>query len=377
MPENLSSTRIVGFKTQIVSLRNQTLRTSYGNHVAERQHIFVSIQTECGVEGVGEGSPLPHFSGERASEMLAVIRDVLGPVLLGRNPFDTEGLSISLNRALPYHGASKAALMSAIYDLQGKLAGLPVCHLLGGRITEAIPVAGAVGIDTIDNVLAEVERLLALGIRTIKFKVGRDVNRDIAVLRAVRESFGSELELRADANAGFTYADALRFVAGVSSCSLQYLEQPLPSHDVHGLARLRRRTPFPIAADESLFSLESAMNLIRHEATDVFIIKLIKLNGLYTARKVVALAEAAGIPCVVVSPYETTLGVAANLHLAASSESFRYAAELGTGIAEVRLEGISSLQYADGYMQVPSSSGLGVGLPEGFFDAPLGKAAPA
>jgi o-succinylbenzoate synthase len=355
-------------RTRKLVLDNTTLRTTYGSNVAQREHVFVSIQTTDGTEGFGEGSPLPHFSGERAKEMDSVIRDVFGPALLGCDSFDLERAVLAMDRALPHHQASKAALVSALVDLQGKLTGRPAYQLLGGKLTDAIPVAGAVGIEEPAQVSARVEDLIDRGVRTFKLKVGADVDRDVRTVNALRDRFGMDIELRADANAGFTQTAALRFIQGVADARLQYLEQPLPSQDLRGLARLRSRSTVPIAVDESLFGVEDALGIIQHEAADVFIIKLIKLGGLHNARKVVALAEAAGITCVAVSPYETALGVSANLHLAVGSTAFRFAAELGVGVSEVRLAGVPELEYRAGTVTIPSAPGLGVRLPADFFE---------
>ncbi|MDB5622026.1 MAG: L-Ala-D/L-Glu epimerase, partial [Devosia sp.] len=317
---------------RVVKLDNQTLATSYGANVTQREHVFVSITNEDGTTGYGEGSPLPHFSGERAREMRVVIEEVLGPVLVGLDPFDTEQAQQALDHGFPHHSASKAALISALFDLQGKLAGLPVHALLAGKLKDSVQVGGAVGITDDAAVLARVDELWQRGIRTVKFKIGADVNRDIAVIRLLRERLPPELEIRADANAGFSFSQAQRFIGAVGDCRLQYLEQPLAPHDWKGLRRLRGEGT-PIAVDESLFGLHDAFGLLAEDAADVFIIKLIKVGGLHQARKIVGLAEAAGISCVVVSPYETSLGVAANLHLAAGSTAFSLAAELGVGVS--------------------------------------------
>lgn len=359
---------IASIAVAIVELANETLKTSYGSNVAARRHIFVAVSDDDGVTGYGEGSPLPHFSGERAQEMKAVITDIFGPALMGLDPFEAERAQLALDQALPHHHASKAALMNALFDLQGKRVGLPATALLGGAVRTRLPVGGAVGIEDRDVVAARVRVLWDQGIRTVKFKVGADVARDIDVIRMLRGEFPSDLEIRADANAGFPFPEAQQFLRAVADCRLQYLEQPLKPHDRKGLARLREFGT-RIAADESLFGLEDAFELAAERAVDVFIIKLIKLGGLHQARKVVGLAEAAGIACVAVSPYETALGVAANLHLASTSTAFPFASELGVGVSSVVLEGSEAVVVEDGYALLPEKPGLGIAIPSALFDA--------
>lgn len=353
--------------TRVVTLDNPSLATSYGPGLTRRDHLFVAIESEEGTTGVAEGSPLPHFSGEYASEMKRLVDEILAPALIGHNVFNLEVIGQALNNAIARHSASKSALVNAIYDLQGNLLDAPVSRLLGGSLTQRIPLAGAIGIEDEATVVARARQLFGDGVRTFKFKVGADVRRDLAALAAVRAEFGNAVELRADANGGYTLAEARRFLAGAEKIALQYFEQPLPGHDLTGLARLRASTLVPIAVDESLYGLQDAIQIIKQEAADVFIIKLIKLGGLYGARKVAAIAEAAGVACVCVSPYETDLGGSANVHLAASSSAFPYAAELGTGVSQVRLEGMTGLSTTDGFVAVPVRAGLGIDLPDGFF----------
>lgn len=355
-------------KVEIAHLDNTTLKTSYGSNVTRRQHIFVAVENDDGTVGYGEGSSLPHFSGERAAEMKPLIAQVFGPALVGLDPFDLERAHQALEKALPHHHASKAALINAIHDLGGKLSGLPVHAFLGGRLRDTVPVGGAVGIEDEASVVARVRALWEQGIRTVKFKIGANVERDIAVIRTVRQEFPADLNIRADANAGFGFSEAQRFLLAVQDCRLQYLEQPLRPHDWAGLARLRTLGT-PIAVDESLFGLPDALGLITAGACDVFIVKLIKLGGLHQARKVVALAEAAGVACVAVSPYETALGVAANLHLAASSSAFSMAAELGVGVSSVHLPGSDAVVVDQGLARVPTAPGLGIAIPTNLFTA--------
>ena len=360
--------RIDSINTYRVTLDNPTLKTSYGSNVVQREHLFVEVRDDTGIIGFGEGSPLPHFSGERATEMQKVVEEVFAPVLLGLSVFDLETASISLDRALPHHQASKSALINALLDLQGKALGVPVHGLLGGAPTQTLRVAGAVGISDVGTVLKSVRTLVDAGIDTVKLKVGADWRREISILEAVRESFGGDLELRADANSGFNRAQARRFLDAARDLRLQYFEQPLHQADLEGMAELRKQQLTPIAVDESLFGLKDAMTIIRAEAADVFIVKLIKLGGLYSARKLASIAEAAGIGCVAVSPYETALGVSANIHLAASSTAFHgYAAELGWGVSLVHVEGLTDLVYDQGLVQVPTTPGLGVTPPDSLF----------
>lgn len=358
---------IASLTARVVSVQNTTLATSYGAGKTVRDHLFVKLETEDGVTGFAEGSPLPHFSGEQASTMKAVLGETLAPALKGLSLFDLENVQVHLDRAIAGHNATKAAIVNAVYDALGKTLSRPVCDLLGGRLRPEVKVAGAIGIVPPNAVLARARELYETGVRTFKLKVGTDLERDTEAVKVVREEFGSAVEIRADANAGFTRAAARRFLERTASFDLQYLEQPLDPRDLSGLAELRRVTTTPIAIDESLFSASDAIAAVRAGAADVFVIKLIKLGGLLNARKVASIAEASGVTCVAVSPYETDLGGSANLHLAASSRAFAYACEVGAGVSAVSLPGIGRLQPVDGAITVPDQPGLGVAVAPEFF----------
>ncbi len=265
---------------------------------------------------------------------------------------------------MPHHGASKAALTSAVFDAVGKRLGVPVAILLGGAGGGSVPTVGAIGIEPVEVVVRRAEEFVGAGHRTLKLKVGGDVRRDIATVLAVRTAVGDAVAIRADANAGYDRPSAWRFARSVADANLEYFEQPLPAHDLDGLARLRATGYAPIAVDESLFGLADALSIVRSEAADVLVIKLIKLGGLHLARKVVALAEAAGLTCTAVSPYETDVGVAANLHLVATSAAFRHACEVGTGVSACHHPAIGALPVGAGTMTVPTAPGLGVGTPD-------------
>ena len=354
---------ILAVRTSIVRLANRTLKTSYGDNVTERDHVFVAVDGDDGLTGFGEGSPLPHFSGERASEMAPVIDSVLAPAVVGADPLDLEWIDRAMARAITRHHAAKAAVLNAVHDLAARRARVPAGALVGGVVQDAVPLAGAVGIEDDETIMQKVAGLREAGIGTVKVKIGADLDRDVRIVRALRAEF-PKLEIRADANSNMRFADAVRFLRAIEDCRLQYLEQPLPGHDHEGLAALRGRGT-PIAADESLFGVADALRLAGR--VDVLVIKLIKLGGLLPARKAVSIAEAAGMTCTAVSPYESALGVAANLHLAASSSAFSAAAELGTSAVATPFHGAEALTVSNGYMSVPRTPGWGVDLPDTLF----------
>lgn len=357
--------KITGIKCRVLTFQTKTLATSYGRGVTERKHVLVRLETDGGAIGYGEASPLPHFTGEVGETIAWIIENRLAPVLVGLDVFDVETFHAAMEKAIPRHTTAKASLVMAAYDAMGKAAGLPVCRLLGGRFRDRLPVAGAVGIEDPDATAVEAAKYVREGARTIKLKIGADPARDVEAVAAVRAAVGPDVAIRVDANQGYLPKMAIQVIKTLASYNLQYVEQPVSAHDLEGLAFVRRSVDVPIAVDESLYGTDEAMEIIRREAADSFVIKLIKAGGIYRGRQVAAIAQAARIPCTLVSPYESTLGSAANVHVAASAPNASWAVEIG--FSDVKNDPCSGLEYSGGFVEVPDRPGLGVTVAEEVF----------
>ena len=205
----------------------------------------------------------------------------------------------------------------ALHDLIGKALGVPVGALIGGlhktHVVVAIEIAGGAPDDMARECLAFMEK----GVRAFKPKIGADPDGDADRLRAIREAVGPEVSLRADANQGYNTKEAIRLcrLAERAGVGLELLEQPVAAWDLDGMAFVRRAVDTPIEADESCYSVQDAMQIVRHEAADVLNIKLGKAGGLYGAKKIAAIAEAAGLRCVLGTAFGLGLEAAAKLQL--------------------------------------------------------------
>lgn len=303
------------------------MKTSYGEAPAHRPHVVVQLFAGD-TWGWGEGSPLPHFTGETVQVAQQILEEKLLPALVGLDP-SALGLAHALmEKAVPGNPTARAAADSALIDLAGKLAGVPAAHLLGGSARAQVRFAGPLGITDLDAAVERARRLVSQGVTTLKMKVGQDYEADVARVRAVRAAVGPAVHMRVDANQGYDYPTAHRVLTALKDVGLIYAEQPLPAWDVEGAAALRREIGVPIAADEGVRTLQDAVAQIQNRAADVFILKLVKMGGMWRARQIAALAEAYRIGCVVVSTYDTQLGGSACLHLAQSLPNAPYAHEL-------------------------------------------------
>jgi len=209
-------------------------------------------------------------------------------------------------------------------------------------------------------------------VRAFKPKIGSIPEKDAERLRAIREAVGPDVSLRADANRGYSPEEAIELcrLAEKHDVGLELLEQPVGAYDLPGLARVRNAVDILIEADESCFSPHDARAIVRAGAADVLNIKIAKAGGLGNAMKIAAIAEEAGLQCVLGTGFGTGVKIAAKLHLAAAIRDFTGAVEFTElGLHGPLLKGDADRMLAlpldeDGCMPVPEGVGLGVELDE-------------
>lgn len=344
---------------RIATYLHNEFRISHGTDARRREHVLVRMTDEDGAEGFGEASPLTFFTGETADSVQMVIDRYLAPMTVGADPYKIATLHRAWNGAYPGHAAAKCALDLAIHDLIARRAERSVADLLGGVSNTHLPLYKAIGFGCPEQVVAEAERLLALGIRSVKLKVGEGTDLDLAKIEALREHFGDQVEIILDGNGGYSAQGAVRLLRRAESYDIAYVEQPVPGDDLEGLAFVRAHGGVPVMADESIHTLRDAHRLIASGAVDLIGVKLIKTGGLWPATRIAALAEACGITCVVISPFDTQLGVAAAAHLAAIFAPPLTAQGLGTFLVASD-DADHHLVVEDGALLVPDGPGFGV-----------------
>ncbi|NHV99989.1 MAG: dipeptide epimerase [Thaumarchaeota archaeon] len=287
------------------------------------RNIVVRIVTDYGVEGWGEASPSKRVTGETVETVLEVLSRI-APRLIGMCPLRVEQNVEMMDRVVEGNPAAKAAIDTALHDILGKTAGKPLFMLLGGFRTQVL-TDFTLSIKTPREMAADAVKAVEKGFRALKVKVGVNPSEDVERIRMVREAVGEGVEIRVDANEGWSPDQAVEVLNRVEKFRIRFVEQPVPAHDVKGLARVRRDSPIPVMADESVHSPSDALRLIREEAVDMINIKLAKSGGILKARKISDVAEAAGVSCMVGCMSESEIGIAAGAHLAAGVRNIEFA----------------------------------------------------
>jgi L-alanine-DL-glutamate epimerase-like enolase superfamily enzyme len=298
-----------------LSAETLELRTRHAFRIARkgappaRRSVWVRLRDADGMEGWGEAAATL-FYGETPETVHAVLprlSDALGDATAG-DPFALQAAEQAIEHAIGYNASAKSAVSAALHDLAGKRLGVPVWQLWG--LTPAAPTSSfTIGIDTPEAMRTKVREAAAYPI--LKIKVG--TAHDERILAAVRDEAPDKV-LRVDANTAWTVKQALAALPMLREYGVELVEQPLPPGDLEGLRLLRRRSPLPIAADESCHTAADVPRLAG--VVDVVNIKLAKCGSLREAVRIVHCARAHGMGVMLGCMVESTLGIAAALQLA-------------------------------------------------------------
>lgn len=327
--------------------------------------VLVKIQSSDGTVGFGEACAWePEFYGETLESVSTSIARYVAPKIIGMNPLDIARVMSVVDAALARVTCAKEGIDLALYDLAGKLMDVPVYTLLGGLFRDRIPAASEIGIDVPEKMAENALRLVRLGFRVIKIKGSSDPMTDIERVHAVRRAVGESVGLRLDPNGHWTTHDTLRVLRAIEDCKLQYLEQPVPGLDLNGMRKVRNAGILPLMADESVWTPQDVIELARHDAADIVNIKISKTCGLLGGKKVEAVADALGMPCVVGTEIEPGFSLMAKIHFAASMKNLPFACEFTElSLLEESIL-IPPVELVEGCVNVPDGPGFGCELNE-------------
>jgi muconate cycloisomerase len=314
-------TRIETFPIRIPVKPERLMITALGRHEVS-DYLLVRITTDDGLEGAGEATVSPRWSGETVWGAKALIDHILAPAITGCDPREIEEIDRRMDARCIHNQFAKAALEMACWDIAGKAAGKPVYELLGGACRPlAIRSRFSLGAYEPERAKRRAAELIAAGFTTIKVKVGLRAEEDVQRVRVVRETIGPEPDVMIDANGGWDAATAIDCIRALSDCRLSLVEQPTPPGDYAAMAEVRRETGCKILADESCFDLVHARELIRNGCCDVISLYPGKNGGIRKAREIALLAEEHGVACSIGSNLEWDVATAAMAHLAVATQN--------------------------------------------------------
>jgi muconate cycloisomerase len=345
-------------------------------------YVIIKLHTDEGLVGLGEapvlkdwGGDYGKYFGETPGTTMHIINDILSPALKGQEPCRFEAIHTLMDKAVKGYPYAKAAIDMALYDVVGKAMQLPAYQFLGGCFRERVSMAHSLGLMEIEKAIDEALQAESEGVKTIKLKGGVDPKRDMELVRRMRDALAPQTSICLDANQGYpTPKVAVQVTKAMAEYGLLYMEQPVEGID--RMAEVAKRVDTPIMADESAWTPQDVLEIAQKKAADIISIYTTKPGGLFNAKKIAVLAEAAGLPCNVNGSVETGVGNAANIHLAASTGVVTFGCVVPVSTPKEKAkQGIAGIyyqddiikdafEYSDGDILVPTKPGLGIELDE-------------
>ena len=324
----------------------------------ERDTWLIRVVDADGRVGLGEAVLEPSAGDVADTILTALIREAAEGATAGTLPTMAD---------LELHGAPgralNAAIESAMLDLERPAALADTApDGEGVGVNATIPSLGSAA--AAEAALQSVES----GFATLKVKAGAERETDVLVerIRAIRTAVGPNVRLRLDVNGAWDLATAEDRIGAIAGFDIEFVEQPLVAHDLDGLAALRRRVRVPIAADEAVSSVGAVRALLADEAVDVLVVKPARVGGPAAVTEIAERAAERGVPVVISTLFETGVGLAAGLAIAAELPevmSSRWAVQPDHGLATAGLLEhdllAESLIVAGGRMHTPARAGSG------------------
>ena len=328
--------------------------------------MLVRVHCSDGIVGLGEGTTIGGlaYGGESPESMKTNIDTWFAPVMAGQDATRVQALMARIGKMVKDNRFAKSAVETALLDAQGKRVGLPVSELLGGRRRDRLPVAWTLASGNTARDIAEAERMLDLRRhRVFKLKIGaRGLREDIAHVAAIKAALGDRAAVRVDVNMAWSETEAALGMAALADAGCELVEQPVAS--AAALARLVRRFPLALMADEALTGPESAFDLACAQGADVFAVKLEQSGGAFNALRVAAIADAAGIGLYGGTMLEGAVGTVISAHAFATFANLQWGTELFGPLLLTEEILAEPLDYGDFELTVPAGPGLGVTLDE-------------
>jgi L-alanine-DL-glutamate epimerase-like enolase superfamily enzyme len=307
---------------------------------ASRSNVIVEAESG-GYVGLGEAAPIKRYaqSAETAARAVEAMAERIG---------DPRAYAVAASKAaVPGEAAAEAALDMALHDLAGKRLGAPLFELLGLDPRRTPQTSFTIGLDTPEVVVRKVREASAYPI--LKVKMGSDDDRE--VLTAVRDT--TDRPIRVDANEGWTPAEALARLEWLAKMGVELVEQPLPAAMIAETRELRRRSPLPFYADESVHRAADIPPLAG--AFDGINIKLMKCGGLNEALDMIAVARAHKMKVMLGCMIETSIAITAAAHISPLVDI----ADLDGNLL-LDHDPYVGATVVDGRLVLPDGSGLGV-----------------
>lgn len=319
--------------------------------------VRVTLTTDAGLVGVGSAAPTAAITGETVPSIIGALEQHILPAI---NPLDLEDrhqVFKVLRGSIVGNTSAKAAVDIALYDLYAQSRNESLLTYLGG-ISGPLFSDATVSLASVETMRRQAESLVAEGFSHLKIKLGGRDGHDVERVIAIRETIPADSVLWLDPNQAWTVRESLAACEALVEWGVEFVEQPVPAHDLTGLRAITAASPIPIAADESVFGLEHLRRILDMGAADIINVKLMKSGGLAAASTMAELAASAGVELMVGSMMEGMASVTAAAAFALAYRAKYVDLDAAYFIRDAQARG--GLTYQGGQITVPTDLGLGV-----------------
>jgi L-alanine-DL-glutamate epimerase-like enolase superfamily enzyme len=328
------------------------------------QNLFIRVETNKGLTGVGECSAFPMIAGETQATCFEMARD-FARLWKHKDASDITGRLKDLDNFTAFNATAKSAFDMALYDLAAQQAGIPLYKFLKGN-KKTIETDLTIGIDEPEQMAAKAVEFKNNGVRIIKIKLGKDGKTDLKRVQKIRAAVGDSIKLRIDANQGWDFETAKDVLVKMGNCNIEFCEQPMRQWNDHLLPALRKISPIRIMADESVFNHHDAERLILADACDYINIKFAKSGGIAEAIRINQVCEKNKIACMMGGMLESRLALTAFAHFALSQNNIQFY-DMDTCLLGHQVDPVvGGVQYKGYFLEVPETPGIGAEIKEDF-----------
>ena len=321
---------------------------------------IILLKTDDGRIGYGEAPPTAVITGDTNGAIIGAIKENIENAIVGEDIENLERIMAKIDKTIVRNTSARAAVDMAVYDLFGKLYNAPLYKLLGGY-RDRIDTDITISVNEPEEMQADAINSVKEGFTALKIKVGIDSKKDFERVKSIREVIGYDVKIRLDANQGWQPKEAVKIIRRLEDAGfdLELVEQPVKAFDIEGLKFVTDNVETPIMADESIFSPYDAFKILSIRAADLINIKLMKCGGIHNALRIVAIAEACEVECMLGSMIESKLSVTAAAHLACAKKNItRF--DLDTAILLAKDPVIGGIRNEAPTLIISDKPGLGI-----------------
>ena len=326
--------------------------------------VICKLFSKDGSIGLGESFVWLPETGLSPAQIIDAIKNGLSKYVMGENPFNIRKINYRMDVNLARNEVAKGLIDMALYDLIGNIKDIPACYLMGGKMAEKIPLAALIPLGSPMLMKGLVRSYFKKGFRSFRLKLGKNIEQDKEIVKAIRNALGNDIHLRVDYNQAYTPQNAIRAIKIIEPYGIDFAEEPVKSNDYLGMAHVQKNVDTPLMSHEGFFSLRDFITLVELNAVRVLGINSERPGGVTRALRAIEYAKMRGIGVVL---HNQPLGIASAMHIhlhIAKFDSIDYATELfGQEMLEDDLI-MNPIDYNNGFAHVPNGPGWGVKLDE-------------